>query len=96
MPVTGYENRLRPAQPETPAADAFEIHRAEVADGLSLAYVREDLEKKDAAGQPLVEYDLLLDSGRVSQIGDIPPQHGFPATPRGNLPRDGRGAREPR
>ncbi len=31
----------RPPQPETPAPDAFEIHRAEVADGLRLAYVRE-------------------------------------------------------
>lgn len=36
-----YDPRLRPAQPPTPAADAFTIHRSEVADGLSLAYVRE-------------------------------------------------------
>ena len=49
MGVTGYENRLRPAQPTTPAADAFEIHRAEVADGLSLAYVREGV-----GGYPLL------------------------------------------
>ena len=41
MTVTGYDPRLRPAQPPTPAADAFAIHRAEVADGLELAYVRE-------------------------------------------------------
>ena len=27
MPVPGYDLRLRPAQPPTPAADAFEIHR---------------------------------------------------------------------
>ena len=31
----------RPPQPETPAPDAFEIHRAEVAEGLRLAYLRE-------------------------------------------------------
>ena len=49
MGVTGYENRLRPAQPATPAVDAFEIHRAEVADGLSLAYVREGV-----GGYPLL------------------------------------------
>jgi pimeloyl-ACP methyl ester carboxylesterase len=47
--VTGYDNRLRPAQPATPAADAFEIHRAEVAEGLSLAYVREGI-----GGSPLL------------------------------------------
>ena len=41
MTVVGYDTRLRPAQPPTPAPDAFEIHRAEVADGLSLAYVHE-------------------------------------------------------
>ena len=38
-----YDPRLRPAQPPTPAADAFTIHRSEVADGLSLAYVREGI-----------------------------------------------------
>jgi len=37
--VVGYDIRLRPAQPPTPALDAFTIHRAEVADGISLAYV---------------------------------------------------------
>ena len=31
----------RPPQPETPARDAFELHRAEVAPGLELAYVHE-------------------------------------------------------
>ena len=31
----------RPLQPETPPRDAFQIHRAEVAKGLSLAYLRE-------------------------------------------------------
>ena len=41
MTVVGYDTRLRPTQPPTPAPDAFEIHRAEVADGLSLAYVHE-------------------------------------------------------
>jgi pimeloyl-ACP methyl ester carboxylesterase len=35
-----YDTRLRPPQPPTPAADAFEIRRAPVADGVSLAYVR--------------------------------------------------------
>lgn len=49
MSVTGYELKLRPAQPATPAADAYEIHRSEVADGLSLAYVREGV-----GGFPLV------------------------------------------
>lgn len=49
MSVTGYELRLRPAQPETPAADVYTIHRSEVAEGLSLAYVREGI-----GGFPLV------------------------------------------
>jgi len=49
MSVTGYDLRLRPTQPPTPAPDAFEIHRAEVAEGLSLAYVREGI-----GGYPLV------------------------------------------
>ncbi|MEY4131404.1 MAG: hypothetical protein RLZZ31_1528 [Actinomycetota bacterium] len=38
--MTGYDPRLRPQQ-QTPAFDAFTIQRAEVADGLSLAYVHE-------------------------------------------------------
>ena len=41
--------RPRPVQPETPPRDAFEIHRAEVADGLELAYIREGI-----GGYPLV------------------------------------------
>jgi pimeloyl-ACP methyl ester carboxylesterase len=49
MTVVGYDLRLRPAQPPTPAADAFTIHRDEVADGLSLAYVREGV-----GGSPLL------------------------------------------
>ena len=44
-----YDPRHRPTQPPTPAADAFEIHRSEVAPGLSLAYVREGI-----GGYPLV------------------------------------------
>ncbi|MCU0274532.1 MAG: alpha/beta hydrolase [Acidimicrobiales bacterium] len=36
-----YETRLRPAQPETPSADAFAVHRSEVRDGLHLAYLHE-------------------------------------------------------
>jgi pimeloyl-ACP methyl ester carboxylesterase len=49
-----YERRLRPAQPPTPAAGAFEIHRREVPatpgrDGLTIAYVREGV-----GGYPLV------------------------------------------
>jgi pimeloyl-ACP methyl ester carboxylesterase len=47
--LPGYDPRLRPAQPATPAPDAFTIHRAEVAEGLSLAYVREGV-----GGYPLV------------------------------------------
>jgi pimeloyl-ACP methyl ester carboxylesterase len=39
----------RPAQPDTPPADAFELHRAEVEPGLSLAYLREGI-----GGYPLV------------------------------------------
>ena len=44
-----YDHRRRPAQPPTPAADAFEVHRAEVQPGLSLAYVREGV-----GGTPLL------------------------------------------
>ena len=62
-----YDLRLRPAQPATPAPDAFTIHRREVPpsdgrDGLSLAFVHEG--PKDGAGYPL----LLL--------------HGYPETKR--------------
>ncbi len=49
MTVTGYDPRLRPAQPPTPAVDAFTIHRSEVAEGLELAYVREGV-----GGYPLL------------------------------------------
>ncbi|CAN5787491.1 alpha/beta hydrolase [soil metagenome] len=38
-----YDTRRRPAQPATPAPDAFEVHRSEVQPGLSLAYVREGI-----------------------------------------------------
>ncbi len=49
-----YDLRLRPPQPETPAPDAFTIHRREVPptegrDGLSLAFVHEGL-----GGYPLL------------------------------------------
>jgi len=44
-----YDHRHRPAQPLTPAADAFEIHRSPVADDLSLAYVHEGI-----GGAPLL------------------------------------------
>jgi pimeloyl-ACP methyl ester carboxylesterase len=47
--VSGYDVRLRPAQPPTPAADAFTVHRSEVRDGLSLAYLREGV-----GGYPLL------------------------------------------
>jgi pimeloyl-ACP methyl ester carboxylesterase len=40
---------LRPDQPDTPARDAFEIHRAEVAPGMRIAYLREGV-----GGYPLV------------------------------------------
>ena len=39
----------RPPQPETPARDAFEIHRSEVAPGLALGYLREGV-----GGYPLL------------------------------------------
>jgi pimeloyl-ACP methyl ester carboxylesterase len=39
----------RPLQPETPARDAFEIHRAEVSEGLELAFIREGI-----GGYPLL------------------------------------------
>lgn len=39
----------RPAQPPTPTRDAFEIHRARVAEGIELAFVREGI-----GGYPLV------------------------------------------
>lgn len=39
----------RPPQPATPARDAFEIHRAKVADDMNLAYVREGV-----GGYPLL------------------------------------------
>ncbi|WTW99136.1 alpha/beta hydrolase [Streptomycetaceae bacterium NBC_01309] len=49
-----YDVRLRPAQPPTPAADAFAVHRSEVPatagrDGLEIAYVREGV-----GGYPLL------------------------------------------
>ena len=44
-----YDLRLRPAQPPTPAPDAFTIHRSRVRDQLELAYVREG-----AGGYPLL------------------------------------------
>lgn len=40
---------LRPEQPTTPAADAFEVHRASVADDMTLAYLREGV-----GGYPLL------------------------------------------
>jgi pimeloyl-ACP methyl ester carboxylesterase len=43
-----YDPKLRPAQ-ETPAADAFAVHREVVRDGIALAFVREG-----AGGYPLV------------------------------------------
>lgn len=43
-----YDPARRPAQPATPAPDAFAVHRAEV-DGVEIAYVREGV-----GGRPLV------------------------------------------
>jgi pimeloyl-ACP methyl ester carboxylesterase len=40
---------IHPEQPETPARDAFEIHRARVAEGMQLAYLREGV-----GGYPLL------------------------------------------
>ena len=40
---------LRPIQPETPPSDAFAVHRARVADDMTLAYLREG-----AGGYPLL------------------------------------------
>jgi pimeloyl-ACP methyl ester carboxylesterase len=44
-----YDHRHRPAQPETPSPEAFAVHRHQVAEGVSLAYVREG-----AGGTPLL------------------------------------------
>jgi pimeloyl-ACP methyl ester carboxylesterase len=44
-----YDPRHRPPQPPTPAPDAFAIHRAAVADGIELAFVREGI-----GGTPLL------------------------------------------
>jgi pimeloyl-ACP methyl ester carboxylesterase len=44
-----YDTRHRPAQPPTPPPDAFAVHRAPVADGLSLAFLREGV-----GGTPLL------------------------------------------
>lgn len=49
MSTFTYDPRHRPSQPPTPPADAFTIHRDEVAPGLRLAYVREGV-----GGYPLV------------------------------------------
>lgn len=49
MSVVGYDLRLRPTQPPTPAPDAYTIQRAEVAPGLSLAFLREGI-----GGRPLL------------------------------------------
>ncbi len=44
-----YDTSRRPQQPPTPAPDAFKVHHAEVADGVSIAYIREGV-----GGVPLV------------------------------------------
>ena len=49
MSVSGYDLRLRPAQPVTPAADAFTIHRSQLSNGVELAYVHEGV-----GGYPLL------------------------------------------
>lgn len=49
MSVTGYDIGLRPAQPNTPAPDAFTIHRAQLSTGVELAYLREGV-----GGYPLL------------------------------------------
>ena len=49
MSVTGYDLRLRPTQPPTPAPDAFTIHRATLSTGVELAYIREGI-----GGYPLL------------------------------------------
>ena len=68
----------RPTQPETPPADAFEIHRAEVAPGLSLAYLREG-----AGGYPLLLIHGYPETKRIwwrnvlplARAGDVDPGH---------------------
>ena len=45
----GVDEQLRPVQPETPPRDAFSIQRAEVTDGIELAYLREGV-----GGYPLL------------------------------------------
>jgi hypothetical protein len=56
--------RPRPEQSETPHRDAFEIQRAQVADGMRLAYAREGV-----GGYPLVP-----ECGHVLQweLADVP------------------------
>jgi pimeloyl-ACP methyl ester carboxylesterase len=55
-----YDTRLRPAQPATPAADAFAIRRAPVADGVELGFVREG-----AGGIPLLLVHGCPESKRI-------------------------------
>ena len=49
MSVTGYDLRLRPAQPATPRHDAFTIRHAALSTGVELAYVHEGV-----GGYPLL------------------------------------------
>lgn len=49
MSVTGYDPRRRPAQPSTPPPDAFTVHRADIGNGLELAYLHEGV-----GGTPLL------------------------------------------
>ncbi len=50
----------RPPQPETPARDAFRVHRARVADDMSLAYLREG-----AGGYPLLLVQGYTETKRI-------------------------------
>lgn len=55
-----YDHRLRPAQPPTPAADAFTIHRLAVDGDLRLAHVREGV-----GGYPLLLIHGYPESKRI-------------------------------
>lgn len=56
----GYDPRRRPAQPPTPSADAFVIHRTPVDGDLGLAYVREGV-----GGAPLLLIHGYPESKRI-------------------------------
>jgi len=66
-----YDLRLRPAQPPTPAPDAFKVHRREVPptagrDGLALVYVHEGI-----GGYPLLLLHGYPETKRTNGTGPV-------------------------